>query len=405
VGHKPQKPQEDTPYPRTTPILLTTQSNQNFILPVDNTALVSIPADELVDLRRDQYDCYAPCTAYSPNGLDKVYLQTDGNEPHKIETYLPYIESNAVGQRIVFSASSDTYTLWNDKQIQLYALWYPKLGYPDGWLDQMRTPELVNSTAAGDSLQFPVVWSPDGRTLVYSTDEGLWLWDALTIGAAPQLLIPTHMKVPTVRYFSPQGHYLAIEDSGKRYNLDLVTRHELPDGYVSPNDRILLVFNTAAEKPTTLQVMYLAPGIRQFEYYPKVKYLNVQWLDDTYFQASITGSSYLKFNVIEHKDAEGHIQMEAEPYVVEEPFYDTVRYHSSGIHWIQHELQVPYPIEDVQMRDFSYKKGPGLIEISVDGYSVSINERFRNPISLASELPSPIKKATWLPSAFYYEHN
>lgn len=397
----PQKPDEDAPYPRTTPILLTTESHQNFLLPVDSLNLVLISKDEMVNLRRDQHECSPPpCTAYSPNGVDKVYLQSEGSEPREIEWILPYVESNAVGERIVFSASSETYALWKDGQIQLYALWYPKLGYPDDWVGSARTIALFNTTPAGNSLQFPAVWSPDGRTLAFSTDEGLWLWDALTMGYPPQLLIPTQSTVPIARYFSPLGRYLAVDEADRRYNLDLVTRRELPDGYVSPNDRILLVFDTAAEKPTTLEIAYLAPGIRQFEYYPEVEYLDVQWIDDAYFRASITGFSYLKYKSSEpYQDSLGNMVNEAIIYVVEERFYDTVQYHSSGIHWIQHELQVPYPLDDVQMRDFTYKNGPGLIEISVDGYSLSIN---RHLVSLASALSSPIKEAVWLPSAFYF---
>jgi hypothetical protein len=400
MGSSSQKPDEDASYPRTTPILLTTESNQNFLLPVDSLNLVLISKDEIVDLRRDQHECSSPpCTVYSPNGVDKVYLQSEGSEPQEIEWYLPYVESNAVGERIVFSATSETYALWKDNQIQLYALWYPKLGYPDNWIDS-HTTALFNTTPADNSLQFPAVWSPDGRTLAFSTDEGLWLWDALATGYPPQLLIPVQSTVPVARYFSPRGRYLAVDAGDRRYNLDLVTRRELPDGYVSPNDRILLVFDTAAEKPTSLEVAYLAPGIRQFEYYPKVEYLDVQWIDDAYFRASITGFSYLKYKDTEpYQDESGAMVREAITYVIEERFYDTVQYHSSGILSIEFSIQVPYPLDDVQMGDFTYKNGPGLIEISLDGYSLSING---NLVSLASGLASPIKEAVWLPSAFYF---
>ena len=405
VGSMPKKPQADTPYPRTTPILLTTESNQNFLLPVDNTNLIAIPDDELVDLRRDQYDCSSPCTAYSPNGLDKVYLQTERDEPHDPHD-LGYIDhvvgSVAVGQRIVFSATSDSYALWKNDQIQMYALWYPKLGYPYEPMGSLLTPELFNSTEAGISLQFPVAWSPDGRMLAFSTDKGLWLWDALTVGSVPQLLIARHDQVPVARYFSPRGRYLAVEDGDRRYNLDLVSHTELPDGYVSPNDRILLAFDTAAQEPTTLHVMYLAPGIREFDFFPEVKFLKVQWIDDTYFAASITGFSYLKLLPPEPNSdpAQG-----ADFEVVEAPFYDVGRFHSSGGGQLIEDYHIPYLLDAVQMRNFVYKKGPGLIEISVDGYSVSIN-RGHSPslasLSFASSLSSPIKEAVWLPSAFYY---
>ena len=123
----------------------------------------------------------------------------------------------------------------------------------------------------------------------FSTDAGMWFWDALTSGSLPQLLIPAIDDIPTVRYISPQGRYIAIAEGNHYYNFDLVSQQRLPDGYVSPDDRVLLVFDTQAVAPTTLEVMYLAPGIRSFEYYPEVRYLDVQWVNSTYFVASITG--------------------------------------------------------------------------------------------------------------------
>ncbi len=403
VGTAPQPPTA-APYPRTTPILLTTESNQNYMLPVDSTDLITVPDEEVIDLRRDQYECSSPpCIVYSPNGVDKVYLETEKSEPPRRLGYLEtYVESEAIGQRIVFSATSDTYALWRDDQIQMYALWYPKLGYPDEPMVSLDTPELFNNTEAGNSVQFPVAWSPDGRTMAFSTDKGLWLCDALTVGSAPQLLIPSHDQVPVARYFSPRGRYLAVEDGIRRYNIDLVSHTELPDGYVSPNDRILLAFDTAAQEPTTLHVMYLAPGIREFDFFPDVKFLKVQWIDDTYFAASITGFSYL---TLKQPGPDWVPEQGADFDVVEKPFYDVGRFHSSGGGQLIRDYHIPYLLDDVQMRDFTYKNGPGMIEISVDGYSVSINRVHSlslASLSFASALPSPIKSAVWLPSAFYY---
>ena len=402
VGAAPRNPDTDAPYPRTTPILLMTESSENFMLPVDRTKLVQVADDELLDLRKDQHECStSPCAAYSPNGLDKVYLQPEGSEPLSVNELLRYVESNAFGSRLVFSPTSDTYALWTDDQIQLYAVWYPKLGYPDQKYGGLYTPVLFNTTAAGDSIQYPAAWSPDGRTMAFSTVEGLWLWDALTVDYPPQLLLPTKDEVPVARYFSPRGRYLAIEDNGRRYTLDLVTRRELPDGYVSPNDRILLVFNTAATEPTTLEVMYLAPDQRQSEYYPSVKYLKVQWIDDARFRASITGDSSRKVKSGEPYTTEsGETFVDAIYYVVNEPFYDTVQYDALGISSTQGQGVVPYEIRNVQVRDFTYENGPGLIEISVDGYSIYVNGV---RVSLETELSAPIQEAVWLPSPFYYE--
>lgn len=412
TGQPPQTPDTGYAYPRTTPILITTTEGEHFLLPVDTVNLVPVAESELADLRRDQHECAGPpCTVFSPNGLNRVSLAEAGQEPPSDSISIlteGYVESSAVGERIAFSTTSDTYALWHGDQIELYALWYPHLGYPDYlFADYVFTSEFLTAIPAGNSVEYPIAWSPDGRMLVFSTDEGLWLWDALTLDYPPQLLFPTTTDVPVARYFSPQGRYLAITEGDRRYIYDFVTQRELPDGYVSPDDRILLVFDTAADGPTTLEVAYLAPGIRRSEFYPEVQYLDVAWIDDAYFAASITGISFLRLETIVTESASGEIFYEAVPYVVEEPFVDVVTYHASGIY--TYDQQVPYLIQDVQMRGFTYKAGPGLIKISDDGYHLRLNNHplqvIGTLLSLESLLSAPIEDVVWLPSAFYYVRN
>lgn len=400
LGHSPQTPNKGAPYPRITPVLLTTITGKHYLLPIDTNDLIPVADEALVDLKQDQYDCSPPpCTVYSPNGQDKIYLRSSESDFHSIGSLLPYLEHNVIGERITFSATSDTYALWDNDEIRLYPLWYP------AWGNYFYEGELINAIPAGNSINYPVVWSPDGRTMVYTTDEGLWLWDALTIGYPPTLIVPTESEVPFARYFSPHGRYLAVTEGEKRYNLDLVTRKELPDGYVSPDDRKLLVFDTSATTPTTLEIVFLAPGIRQYEYYPEVKYLDVQWMDNERFIASIIGSSYLGYEQGEPiKDpASGEIiegVYDAIPHVVDAPFHDVVIYSAletspQGVSG----LRVPYGVSEIQMDSFTFANGPGLIEISEDGYYLSVDG---NLVSLESDLSQPIKDAAWLPSAFYF---
>jgi WD40 repeat protein len=396
VQQEPGAADSDAPYPRTTPILLTTIGNQHFLLPVDSIELVPVADETVVDLRQDQHECsLPPCTVYSPNGMDKIYLDSGMGKPQTDWSFF-HSETKVAGERLTVSSTSDSFALWRDKQIELYALWYPDLGYPDQRIFGALELERVNTTPAGDSLTYPVTWSPDGRTLAFSTDEGLWLWDALTADYPPQLLIPTTSHIPVVRYFSPQGRYLAVIEGERRYNLDLVRHRELPDGYVSPDDRTLLVFDTATENPTTLKIAYLAPGIRQFDYYPEVEYLDVQWIDNVNFIASVTGFSYLVY-----EPRPGENEYELFPRLVEDTFYDVATYHSSDSVPLLGSQRVPYPIDTVQVRDFTYAPGPGLIEISVDGYTIKVNDVL---IELDGVLSDPIQDAIWLPSAFYYAH-
>ncbi|NJL54891.1 hypothetical protein HC928_06655 [bacterium] len=262
---------------------------------------------------------------------------------------------------------------------------------------------MVNSITAGNSIDYPIAWSPDGRLMAFSTDEGLWLWDALMADFPPQMLMPTETTVPTARYFSPQGRYLAVTNGTRRYNLDMITNQELPDGYVSPDDRTLLIFDTAADGPTTLEIAYLAPGIRRFDYEAGVEFFEVAWINDVQFLASVTGFGFQRYENVSFEDEDGTIRYEAFPYLVEEPFVAIKQYHSSGIHWVQNELEVPFPVDDPQMRIFHYVEGPGLIELSIDGYHLRINHARDGRFDLTSQLADPIVEAVWLPSVFYYD--
>lgn len=224
------------------------------------------------------------------------------------------------------------------------------------------------------------------------------VWDALTIGQLPQLLIPTAESVPVVRYFSPRGRYVAVTAGSRHFNIDLVTRTEMPDGVVSPDDRVLLAHDMVSAEPSSLDVIYLAPGPRQFEYYPEVNYRHVQWIDNEHFVASISGFSYLEWLPEEpYQAASGEwIYGEVFPHLVEEPFVAITTYHSSGI-YSQHI--VPMSLTRLQMSDFTYTPGPGLIEISTDGYSIVAQGHL---VDLTAQLSEPIQSAAWLPYGFYF---
>lgn len=393
----PVSPNSASVYPRYAPILLTTSDERHFLLPIDSNTLLEISADEIVDLRRDQYQCDTPpCAVYSPNGVDKIYLRESEADRHPTEGLLPYVESNAFGQRIVISSTSDTYALWRDEQIQIHALWYPQFGYPDQRTGS-HSAELVNHIDASTSLNYPVAWKPNGRELIFSTHDGLWLWDALTIGSEPRLLIPTRDSIPVVRYVSPQGRYIAIAEGERYYNLDTVSLEKLPDGYVSPDDRVLLVFDTQTDEPTTLHVMYLAPGIRQFEYEAGVSFIHVKWTNTTHFIASVTGSSYLGCEWREFDHPLGGKTEQCVSYTVSEPFYDVNHYFSSGIEGVQ---QVPYFVDDIQMDKFDYDSSLGTVEASVEGDHIKIGYDI---ISLQSQLSAPITDLRWLSPLFYFD--
>jgi WD40 repeat protein len=75
----------------------------------------------------------------------------------------------------------------------------------------------------------------------------VWLWDILNLAAPPQLLIAASgQDVPLATHFSPQGGFLSIVDGSNRYIINVSSGSFLPDGIISPDDQLLLKFDTSA---------------------------------------------------------------------------------------------------------------------------------------------------------------
>ena len=404
VGQEPRLPTPDSPYPRTTPIILTSESGQEYLLPVDSTEIVAISDEDAFLWRREQHYCQpAPCTAFSPNGLDTIYLVGENDPRGDYSSYALNQKHDVEGQRVSIAANSEAFVLWQNSELQVYLLWNPHYGYTQ-YPEIQRDPRLVNSISVHpSSLNYPAVWSPDGRTLVFSDEQGLWLWDVFSENYPPQLLIPTTTDVPIARYFSPEGRYLAVSDCDTHYNLDLITGQELPDGYVSPNDRIMLAFDTFAETPITLEIAYLAPS-RQFEYYSGLEFHQVQWINETDFYAVISGDRYFEYEQGEMIEGGGYEQI---TNLIEEPFFDIKPFSATWTEDMSWHTEPPFSINDIQPNQFSYEAGSGLIELGRDGYSLTIRQPHPNTyypqIDLSPYLDEPIVSAEWLPSLFYYE--
>jgi hypothetical protein len=407
VGHAPIEPDENTMYPRTTPIIVTTRTGQQYLLPVDGTAPIHLNESEAFEMQRDQRECSSPpCTVFAPNGVDVVQLMREGDTPLSTPHTHLYLAHNVEGKRISMSSTSETFVLWQNNELQLHMFWYPAYEFPNSGYYPRSWVEQANSISVDtSSLSYPAAWSPDGRTLAFSDDNGLWLWDVFSVDYPPQLLLPrVGNDIPVARYYSPQGRYLAVTVGDERYNLDLVTRRELPDGYISPNDRVLLVFDTAAQGATTLEVAYLAPGVRQATYYDGLDYYQVQWIDNRRFLAAVGGNSFIRYETGEQLEDGG---WEAIPFVVENPFSIVMSFYATEINSDQ---QVPFPVEYTQnetdfyqtnpVNRFVYDENNGLIAFFAGSCSITVNDTV---IDLLPYLPEPIVSAEWLPSAFYYE--
>ena len=77
--------------------------------------------------------------------------------------------------------------------------------------------------------------------LAYSDDAGIWMWDVYTIDSQPELLIANDSNSTLIpNYFSPVGRYLNFSRDVVRKHLDIVSGEILPDGLISPDDKILI---------------------------------------------------------------------------------------------------------------------------------------------------------------------
>ena len=244
-GTEPIPAQPNTPYPLYAPLRLDLESGEAYMLPVDFGELVPL-VDDATDLSThplwhygfsDAGTCEVEnCIQISPNNLN-VAVQVD-------ENMIQFSWGATVtGQSSLFSATSDAVAVWDQCTLSIYATGYPRLGHEWYAVQLLNSTELTSvDNRECASLTANAVWHPNGRTLVYADADGLWTWDVFDSSAPMQLLISTEDDVPTAHYFSPMGRYLAVTAEEDKFTLDTVTDERLPDGIVSPDERILLTF-------------------------------------------------------------------------------------------------------------------------------------------------------------------
>lgn len=249
TGADPVAPIPDAPYPLKAPIMVITDSDDSnrYLLPVDFGAPV-LDLEAANDLSahplwnygfREAGSCADEnCWQLSRDNLN-VVVSVDSNT-------LRFTSGEEVtGQAAQFSSTSDAAAVWNACELTIYTTGYPRLGQT--WYELTEVNQ-INLRPEGDCIPFhrAAAWSPDGRLLAYTDADGLWLWDVFT-STAPRLLIATDDDgIAQPRYFSPLGRYLAVAQGELYRNLDLVSGDFLPDGVISPDDRILIQYDTRA---------------------------------------------------------------------------------------------------------------------------------------------------------------
>ncbi|MEP7292462.1 MAG: hypothetical protein ABI835_11800, partial [Chloroflexota bacterium] len=260
TNQSPVSPNMESPYPLKAPLRITTAAGTEYILPIDGNPPVELTRELLSTMERDAFievmlsdagRCETEgCRTYSPDRLN-VAVQADAN------TIRFALGNQAAGQSTLFSSASDAVAIWNNCQLTIYSLGYPRLlqeWFAVGEVNHVSLNPDTNCQSFADQA----AWSPEGLSLAYTDAEGLWLWDIFTSEAQPRLLISANDTAVIPRYFSPGGRYLAVTQSSRRYTLDTVSGEELPDGVISPDDRLLLSYDTAAEV-SSLEICALTP--------------------------------------------------------------------------------------------------------------------------------------------------
>jgi hypothetical protein len=296
-GQRSALPNLDSITPTEAPLVITTSSGADYLLPLDGRRFAPITEDLLEKVVLVGYMSRNPYIEYGGR-LARAISQCPDIDCivfHPLNTaLLPGDDhillnwgdtSQLTGQGVLVSPIADGAAVWNDDTLSVYLLRYAISYIEPPELEQI--PQLMGSLQlkTGDDLladSHHAAWSPDSRQFAYSDAAGLWLWDALG-GGEPRLLIPSQGEIITYpRYFSPRGRYLAVTAGDRLYNLDLISGDELDDGFFSSDDRLLLALTpTSSAGFYDLALEQFAPP-DQYSPLP-VSVHQVAWLSDGWF--------------------------------------------------------------------------------------------------------------------------
>lgn len=294
TGQKPHPPLFEQPYPTKTPLMITTDTGNQYLLSIDGSNPVLLTDQQVQETQPYPTGCSpAPCNAQSPNRLDIAELRPN-DEP--AEEWMSLITDSRhlpifQGEALLFSPTSYHIAVWDKNSIEVHTLYYPHLGISEGDSVSLVNTMPLNLEGLSDFQPGTAAWSPDGRFLAYTDSAGLWLWDVFALGRSATLLINASNHIPYARYFSPLGRYLAVTEGQERYTIDIFTGDRLPDGLVSPDDRNLLAFDTTATGEFELSLVCLAP-IQTDIIEPIQQVRRVEWINNSTFIMFRCGHGY-----------------------------------------------------------------------------------------------------------------
>lgn len=278
--------------PRAVTVELTTDTGARYYLPVQGRSLV--PVGRTVNRSCETETQFFRCNSMisAPNHIDYAYfIEPSPDSEESIVLWDEPYGNLFYGSTGVFSIDSDLIAVWgqDDTQLQVYGTrCQPSLG---NWLWSSNVPPRLNSvneSAVGRLLPGAGAWSPSGRTLAFSTEAGVWLWDAVYSNTEPRLLLTSDGEPNRVLHFSPRGSYLALQAGIRRYHIDITTSEVYPDGLFSPDDRQLMVFDTQADELRPHMLYRMIPNFMLVSGWvvrsPAPQMSQFEWIEDSNYQ-------------------------------------------------------------------------------------------------------------------------
>lgn len=243
-GEIPVEPDKSQRYPLKSPLLIQTTS-QSYLLPIDWQIPTSIDLTDIyshfrilgiaryyVELTaRDSCDSVA-CIRISPDKLNIAVIREN-------DIAFTYDLSRVEGQELLFSLTSDAVAVWNNCDLNIYTTGYPRLGQE--WYQLELVNSLTISAESCVTYHAQATWTPDGRQLAFTDNDGIKLWDVFTEGSSPNLLVESNSDSELApNHFSPLGRYLNFSQGNVAKYLDMVSGQIIADGYISPDDKLIV---------------------------------------------------------------------------------------------------------------------------------------------------------------------
>jgi len=333
------------------PLLITTDSSSQYLLPVDNGYPILLDEDQTDFISIEQSACWQSyCIAIS--SADTIEINdgeiTFGQGFYNQQT----ISANAFS----LSPNPPFIAIWRENQIQIFRM---HSTLEDNIITSINATPLYSDTIIANSA----AWSPDGQFLVFSDDRGIMLWDIFTEGEEPYVIYETNIK--TIQGFSPLGRFLVIGDKENGVSIDLISGDTYSIGIFSPTENYLLSYNNEILQfiPQRLEDMS--------EIYPPFQ--KIGWISENIW-----------------------ISLACED--------KNVRQSCSIIQ------QNTRSNEAKQTQGYGFDIQNHLLAIILEEYQIRIEfgnqflDTFQNNYDLSSYLDSPIASIEWLPSLFYYEN-